>query len=474
LNLVYVHYHLKPGGVTTVLRHQVQSLPSGTPALVLSGEPPSTAFPAPVAVIEGLGYDGTPGTEKQPVAVAQSIAQTIDRHFNGSEKDTLLHIHNPTLAKNTKFLDIIRHLQKMGYPLLLQIHDFAEDGRPSAYFRDADYPADCHYCVINQRDYGLLAASGLVSEGLHYLPNCVPNDQEHGQGDDQRNFVLYPVRAIRRKNIGEALLLSLFLPADCQIYITLPPNSPADFPSYRFWQHLTQDRRLPIRFEMGLRKNFQDLLRQARHVVSTSIAEGFGFTFLEPWVAGKNLEGRLLPAICNDFSDADIRMGHLYTRVDIPLAWFGRKRLIERFQDCYRRNRRLFGHAAEMPSTQSFTAPLLKAEFIDFGLLDEPLQALVIKAVQSDPARRQRLLALNPALQRMGRHPRSHPRIQHNRDRIIETYGQITYGSRLKTIYREAVTLPVCHRIDKSRLVKEFMQFHNFNLLKWNAYRAAL
>jgi hypothetical protein len=225
---------------------------------------------------------------------------------------------------------------------------------------------------------------------------------------------------------------------------------------------------------MGLRKNFQDLLRQARHVVSTSIAEGFGFTFLEPWVAGKNLEGRLLPAICNDFSDADIRMGHLYTRVDIPLAWFGRKRLIERFQDCYRRNRRLFGHAAEMPSTQSFTAPLLKAEFIDFGLLDEPLQALVIKAVQSDPARRQRLLALNPALQRMGRHPRSHPRIQHNRDRIIETYGQITYGSRLKTIYREAVTLPVCHRIDKSRLVKEFMQFHNFNLLKWNAYRAAL
>ena len=474
MKLVYLHYHLKPGGVTTVLRHQVQSLPPGTTALVLSGEPPSTAFPAPVAVIQGMGYDGTPGTGKPADAIAQSIAQAIRRHFDGGTKDTLLHIHNPTLAKNAKFLDIIRHLQRMGYPLLLQIHDFAEDGRPSAYFRHADYPADCHYCVINRRDYDLLAASGLISEGLHYLPNCVPQIEELGQDDGARHFVLYPVRAIRRKNVGEALLLSLLLPADCPLYITLPPNSPADFPSYRFWQRLTQDRRLPVQFEMGGRNNFHDLLRQARHVVSTSIAEGFGFAFLEPWVAGQNLEGRLLPTICSDFSDAGIRLDRLYTRVDIPLAWIGRKRLIARFQDCYRRSRRLFGLAAGMPSAQSFTAPLLETEHIDFGLLDEPLQAQVIQAVQSDPARRQRLLALNPALQRMGRHPRSRQRIQHNRERILTTFGQSRYGERLQTIYREVLTLAVQHRIDKSRLIKEFMQFHNFSLLKWDTYREAI
>lgn len=474
MKIVYLHYHLKPGGVTTVLHRQVQSLPVGTTALVLSGEAPSTAFPAPVVTIPGIGYDGTPGTAQPAIEIAKTIDQAVVRHFGGRDQCDLLHIHNPTLAKNGKFLDIMRHLQRMGYPLLLQIHDFAEDGRPTLYYRDADYPANCHYSVINRRDYRLLEASGLDPAGLHYLPNSIPTVESIAPDGDDANYVLFPVRAIRRKNIGEALLLSLFLPAACQIYITLPPNSPADFPSYRLWRQLANDRRLPVRFDMGLRKDFRTLLHQARHVLSTSISEGFGFAFLEPWVAGKSMEGRILPAICRDFSEAGVRLDHLYAQFHIPVSWIGRNRLIARFQSCYRHNCRLFGQTSQMPSAQSFSASLQKAETIDFGMLDEPLQALVITSVHSEKARQNRLQALNPALRRMGSKPRSARRIQNNRECILHTYGRSASSLRLEKIYQKVVRRPVCHQIDKRKLIKKFINFHNFSLLKWNPYREAL
>lgn len=469
MKIVFLHYHLKPGGVTTVLRHQVQSLLPGTVAVVLSGEAPTIPFPAPVVTVSGIGYDGTPGTDKPAIEIASAIDQAIARTFGGAGMCDLIHIHNPILAKNSKFLDIIRHLQKMGYPLLLQIHDFAEDGRPSVYYRDEPYPENCHYSVINRRDYRFLEESGLDPDGLHYLPNSVSPAEPSSRKADSADFVLFPVRAIRRKNIGEALLLSLYLPPAGQIYITLPPNSPADYPSYRHWQQLTVKRQLPVQFEMGLQIDFRTLLQQACHVLSTSISEGFGFAFLEPWVAGKRMEGRLLPDICSDFSNTGIELDHLYRQLVFPMDWIERDRLIRHFKVCYDRNCRLFGFASQMPSARTFTAPLQEADMLDFGMLDEPLQTQLIKAVHSDPAKRERLAALNPALLRMGLKSNSGLKIERNRDRILKAYGQRAYGERLAQIYRQVMSQSVYHRIDKFQLAMRFFKFYNFSLLKWSA-----
>lgn len=358
----------------------------------------------------------------------------------------------------------------MGYPLLLQIHDFAEDGRPSIYYRDAPYPDNCHYSVINRRDYRILEESGLNPDGLHYLPNNVPPLEAFSSETDSADFVLFPVRAIRRKNIGEALLLSLFLPPAGQIYITLPPNSPADYLSYRHWRQLTAERQLPVRFEMGLQNDFRTLLQQTCHVLSTSISEGFGFAFLEPWVAGKRMEGRLLPDICRDFFDAGVELDHLYRQLLIPMDWIGRDRLVRHFQACYDRNRRLFGFSSQMPSAQTFTAPLQEADTLDFGMLDEPLQTLLIKTVHSDAAKREQLQALNPTLLRMGRKHESTLQIDRNRDHILKNYGRRAYGERLAQIYRKVISQSVCHQIDKFQLMMKFLNFNNFSLLKWNTY----
>jgi hypothetical protein len=470
LKVAYIHYHLKPGGVSAVIRHQVQSLAPGTEAVVLCGEKPPSPFPVPVLTVPGLGYAGTPGTDQAADKIAANIHRAIDRHFGGSGTCDLLHIHNPTLAKNRQFPEIIQCLQRLGYPLLLQIHDLAEDGRPSIYFHDQAYPRDCHYSVINRRDYSILRKSGLTDAGLHYLPNAVLPPVKVPSVTNGDDFILFPVRAIRRKNIGEALLLSLFLPSNCQLFITLPPNSPADWASYSHWQRLVQKRCLPVRFEMGLKIDFATLLQQSRHVISTSISEGFGFAFLEPWVAGKNMEGRMLVDICRDFIEAGLDLGHLYPQIKVPVDWIGRDRLLQRFQDCYNRNCQLFGFSSRMPPAEDFTAPLQNTDTVDFGLLDEPLQTMLIQSIQSRTTRSEHLKALNPALLRMGRKPRSTERINANREIAIETYGLNAYGRRLRHIQQTALQHPVQQGIDKFELFKAYANLNNFSLLKWNTY----
>lgn len=56
--------------------------------------------------------------------------------------------------------------------LFLQLHDFAEDGRPLAYFPD-EYVPDCHYGVINSRDYSIFLKAGFKKDGLHKIFNIV-------------------------------------------------------------------------------------------------------------------------------------------------------------------------------------------------------------------------------------------------------------------------------------------------------------
>ena len=62
------------------------------------------------------------------------------------------------------------------------------------------------------------------------------------------------------------------------------------------------------------------MIEHSAAIVSTSVAEGFGLGFLEPWTFDKGLCGRNIPEITNDFSDLGIELDHLYERVETDLA----------------------------------------------------------------------------------------------------------------------------------------------------------
>ena len=233
MKIVFIHYHLKTGGVTTVIKQQIDSIKHDCRILVLSGEPAENRFPADVIHIPGLGYTREQDDSYDPKTVAESIQNAITRRWpDGCD---LIHVHNPTLAKNINFLRILKTLQKQNPKLFLQIHDFAEDGRPAAYFED-EYVSDCHYGVINSRDYRILKKAGLKDTGLHRIINTVDGLEEMEVSGECQNRVLYPVRARRRKNVGEAILLSTFFKEDEILTLTLPPVSPVDLAAYSKWK----------------------------------------------------------------------------------------------------------------------------------------------------------------------------------------------------------------------------------------------
>ena len=468
MKIAFVHYHLKTGGVTTVLEQQLGAISDRCRTLVLSGTVPETSFPARVVHIPELAYSSQYKGQFDPEDAAKAILEAIHARFNGP--CDVLHVHNPTLAKNLQFIKILKSLQEKDVNLLLQIHDFAEDGRPRAYFTES-YPADCHYGVINGRDYDILLKAGVKPGGLHLLANMVSHSGKTPLPETAPEpMILYPVRAIRRKNIGEALLLSLFFKTETTLSITLPPNSAADIHSYQNWKTFVKDRNLTVEFDRGLNHDFEASVMSADSLITTSITEGFGFSYLEPWLFGKMLWGRKLPDICHDFEQKGIHLKHLYDRLLVPVAWFGlhlfRTKWINSVHDACR----MFNHSVDDTRIRQAFDSCTKDGNIDFGLLDEESQKKVLDELIGDPRKCEALVRLNPFLTNAGDVSDKNRIIRHNRETIEQSYNQKQYGQLLGQTYDRVAHTPVNQRIDKKVLISTFLDLERFSLLKWSDF----
>jgi len=468
MKIAFIHYHLKTGGVTTVLKQQVEALREECEVLVLSGELPDISFPADSVHIPGLGYDSQSQKIYKPEEVADDIIKAVfSRWNNGCD---VLHVHNPMLAKNINFLKILKALQKSGIKLFLQIHDFAEDGRPLSYFSE-EYVSDCHYGIINSRDYNILLKAGLKKQGLHKIFNTIKPIDSDKKESCIKNYVLYPIRAIRRKNIGEAILLSLFFRSNEILTITLPPNSMYDIISYAGWKNFVKKNNLNVEFEAGLKKDFSELMLSAKFIITTSITEGFGFSFLEPWTAKKILWGRKLPDICHDFEKNGIALDHLYDRLLIPLEWIGKYEFYGIWKTCILRNCSFFNFKINEEEIQKSFTKITGNNNIDFGLLYEPFQKQIISHVLSSKNKAKKLIKLNPYLSRPANSLLNNNKlIQNNMNAVLNNYNKTTYRKNLLEIYSKIINNPVHHRLDKNILLSEFINFEQFSLLKWNDY----
>ncbi len=464
MNIAYLHYHLKTGGVTTVMQHQIAAIRSRADVLVFTGEPSPVPFPADQQIIPALGYDRAGGSPKPSAQVADEIVAAIRSRW--PDGATLLHVHNPTLVKNRHILDILKHLQQRKINLLLQIHDFAEDGRPAA-FSPQDYPANCHYAVINRRAYQVLLKSGLKPEGLHLLPNMIDPQLFDSPRPLAAQHVLYPVRAIRRKNIGEALLLSLFFSEPLPLVFTLPPNSPSDIARYEAWQLFVANTCLNVAFDAGRDRRFDELVGAAAFMLTTSVTEGFGFSFLEPWLADKLLWGRRLDGVCRDFKQNGLDLSHLYKRLMIPLDWIDRNRLFAKLSAAAEKSCRCFNFPLKKQIIDRTINKTLNGDAVDFGRLDEPLQQAVIARLVDSEGDRRQLIRRNHFLRHPARVAEPNDLIRRNRQAVLDHYSPDRYGRRLFEIYRKAGSTPVTHAIDKKILFGEFFDLKSFSLLQW-------
>lgn len=224
------------------------------------------------------------------------------------------------------------------------------------------YPAypNTKYIAINRCDRGRLIEHGIEERNVFYIPNFVdksivpPDDRteelrrkiiKKEKLDPSVRFLLYPVRCVRRKNVEEAIFLTKFFNSlaegktsrkNCHLqgsFHLLVSVKPTDGDDARYAQQLAEfvnEYNLPVTIGLNeflsLEREFDsehpirikkygigDAYRLADLVMTTSILEGFGFVYVEPWIMDRAVIGRSIPIVTPDFQAAGMKLGHLYT-----------------------------------------------------------------------------------------------------------------------------------------------------------------
>ncbi|MEA1052502.1 glycosyltransferase family 4 protein [Lamprobacter modestohalophilus] len=494
MRIAIVHFHLQTGGVTRVIQHACAALASaGHSVVVLSGEPPQPpgSLAARVEVVSALGYE-----ERRPPMGASALQQAMEQaaaRALGGPPD-LWHIHNHCLGKNLALPEALRRLAEAGHRLLLQPHDFAEDGRPALYQRMLEtigaqdgarlsaflYPVapQIHYATLNQRDYRFLAAAGVPSTQLHRLPNAVSFAGEQDRlnskrtrsgrsgraGIDHRRW-LYPTRAIRRKNLGELLFWAALAGPDERFATTLAPQNPTEQPIYQRWVALAQELALPVDLALGAgNSDFGALLASSHALMTTSVAEGFGLAFLEPWLIGRPLAGRDLPEITADFRADGLDLSGLYQRLPVPLDWLDAAALRRRLDQALAAAASAYGREREADDLQrAWHAAVDEDGRVDFGRLDEDAQTQVLRHVCADPAANSALDATSPPL------TADAELIARNQAVVEREYLIDGYRLRLEAIYQSllnAPATPLRDQADGQALIARFQAPERLHLLR--------
>ncbi|MEP4680077.1 MAG: hypothetical protein ABJ015_00385, partial [Rhodopirellula bahusiensis] len=281
MNILIVHCHFERGGVTQVVDNHVHCLRESSEidqvALVSgprqSGLQDATRSSVSLWTNPSLEYDSLRDASLSVQAQADQMARELDeccQHAGWSRQQTVVHWHNHSLGKNAASPLVIKELAALGYSCLMQIHDFAEDQRPQnwAYLKEAhgcDRPQDLDailypngdrlsYATLTTGDAETLERFGIHRSRIDVLPNSVrlPGDDlpdfDVATQKVQRAFdlpsdfrwMLYPVRGIRRKNLGEFLLMCQLAGRPTVGAMTLMPDTPMEKKSYERWKSVAE------------------------------------------------------------------------------------------------------------------------------------------------------------------------------------------------------------------------------------------
>jgi len=404
MTIAIVHYHLHPGGVTRVIERTSQALTAaGIKHVILiedliSNIPPTNSSTSSIRQVPGIGYRNT-AAEFTPEHLVTDLRSTAEEALGGPPD--LWHFHNHSLGKNPILHEVVAQLAEQGERLLLQIHDLAEQGRPTNYTGIANhrklYPFSprIHYAFLNSRDRHAFIAAGLPEENASILPN--PIDQDIGSSPEgsltDSPLLFAPIRGIRRKNLGELVLLAALAPLGTRIAISRAPLDPTARSIHDDWRKTAGNFKLPIEFDVvdrlapspGTPSKFETWVHHATHLITTSVSEGFGLTYLEAAAANKPLIGRNLLHLTADHAAHGIHAGHLYERILIPSDWVDSSILREQLAVSLTKNYRAYRRPLNDETVEHAWNNLKHGSHFDFGNLPEDVQkSIIVRATHAD------------------------------------------------------------------------------------------
>ncbi len=214
LRLGMMHYHLRPGGVTSVMRDIATALVERSKydsirfdvfASLGAETRARKAFGSDIGRIEmvnvpALAYMKEPYADRESfLGAAERLSEVILKRADIGADDSgcpyILHAHNISLGKNPvatmAFKLVAEKAAERSLPLWLinQVHDFAENGRPEqmrafancagdrdeAFARDFMYPntPNVIYLTINSADIDNLLRIGIARDRIFLLPDPI-------------------------------------------------------------------------------------------------------------------------------------------------------------------------------------------------------------------------------------------------------------------------------------------------------------
>lgn len=385
MKFVVVHYHLRPGGIRSIIE-------SATPHLArIFGE---TLEEIILAVGEGaeagwwdrfrrrLGglnaemriepsFSYLSEQKGSPTEISGRIRKALTQLFAGAAaSDYVVWTHNVGIGRN---LLLARELFKFCAPRKIRIvahhHDWWFENRWSRWpeMRRCGFPtltaiaqtifasqANVRHAGINQSDAAVLQRYFPGRSG--WLPNLT---ERKGPPPARRvraarawlkrkceigtaPLWIVPCRLLRRKNVAEALLLTRWLRPEAWLVTTGAASSADEMEYARRLDQAAQ--RHEWRLSLGIlhgrdprKPSVAELLAASEAVLLTSLQEGFGLPYLEAAAAGRPLIARALPNIAPDLDRFGFRLPQSYRELFIDHRLFDwaaeRERQIAMFRD---------------------------------------------------------------------------------------------------------------------------------------------
>jgi glycosyltransferase involved in cell wall biosynthesis len=430
MKIFIIHHHLNPGGVTRIIQSQISSLRNNYPKLqlvLLTGEVSEPEFyernSVPVITNENLNY-----LTKKDISGAEgydllnSLIAFFKEHIMPED---IIHVHNMNLGKNPVMTLALSMLAETGQLLFNHSHDFVEDRPENMKFvqhviemlfgrdeRNVLYPgySNYYYGVLNSFDKKRLQKMGIDEERITLLPNPVhfektskltkPKAKEkickELELDQDKMIITYPVRVIRRKNFGELALFSALFDKKAHWLVTQAPKNPVEIEPYQEWKHFCHESNINIMFEAGTKADFEELLLATDVCITTSMREGFGMVFLEPWLLGTPVMGRNISYVTEDLAESGIRFPMLYDKI-----------LVET-------------HGEEK----------------DFGSLTQEEQMELLTEVVKKDELKKKITSRNPDLKKVFQQVPDDIK-DHNKKVISEQYSLKSYSKKLYDIYKQ-------------------------------------